>query len=161
MTATVYLGLGSNVDAAVNIASGISALRATFSNLTLSPVYRTRAVGFKGDDFLNLAAGVETDMSPLELKHWLHELEDRHGRARDVPKYSDRTLDIDILLFEDLYLISPQLEIPRAEILTAAHVLQPLADLAPDILHPSERRTIREIWDAFDDRDVGLEAVEI
>jgi 2-amino-4-hydroxy-6-hydroxymethyldihydropteridine diphosphokinase len=161
MTDTVFLGLGSNVDARVNIDSGISALRETFSNVILSPAYRTRAVGFEGEDFLNLAARVETQMSPLELKHWLHELEDRHGRERDVPKFSDRTLDIDILLFGDLHLISPLLDIPRAEILTAAHVLKPLADLAPDLIHPVECRTIGEIWDGFPGKEVELELIDL
>ena len=79
---------------------------------------------------------METPLAPLELKQALHEIEDRHGRLRDVPKYSDRTLDIDILLFNDLYLLSPELEIPRDEILTSPHVLKPLADLAPAAIGP-------------------------
>lgn len=144
-----YLGLGSNVDAPKNITSGISALSAAFGNVELSPVYQTPAFGFDGDDFINLAACVETDMSPLELKDFLHALEDRHQRDRLAPKYSDRTLDIDILLYDDLYLHGPTLQIPREEILSAAHVLKPLADLAPDLRHPVTRTTLSEIWKAF------------
>jgi 2-amino-4-hydroxy-6-hydroxymethyldihydropteridine diphosphokinase len=151
-----YLGLGSNVSAEVNIASGIAALGEAFAAVDLSPLYRAPAVGFDGSDFINLVARVETDMSPLELKRFLHALEDRHGRIRDVPKFSDRTLDIDILLYDDLYLISPELEIPRQEILTAAHVLKPLADLAPSLFHPTARRTIAELWKEFPRQDVAL-----
>ncbi len=96
-----------------------------------------RPVGFDGDDFINLVARVETELHPMELREYLRDLEDRFGRKRDVAKFSDRSLDIDILLYDDLVLLSPVLEIPRAEILKFAHVLKPLADLEPDLIHPS------------------------
>jgi len=156
-----YLGLGSNIEAEAHIAAGIAALREAFDNVVLSPIYRATAVGFSGNDFINLVARIETTLEPLELKSFLHALEDRHGRRRDVPKFSDRTLDIDILLFDDLYLLSPELEIPRNEILTAAHVLKPLADLAPDLRHPVRRQTIGELWQAFPEQDSGLVHIEL
>lgn len=155
-----YLGLGSNVDAPTNIDSGISALREAFGEVALSPAYRAPAIGFTGRDFINLVACIETEMEPLELKRFLHALEDRHGRRRNVPKFSDRTLDIDILLYDDLYLLSPELEIPRSEILSAAHVLKPLADLAPELLHPVCRRTIGELWREFPGQDTDLTLIE-
>jgi 2-amino-4-hydroxy-6-hydroxymethyldihydropteridine diphosphokinase len=158
---TVHLGLGSNIDARANIVSGIDALRETFGEVALSPIYEAAAVGFVGDDFINLAARIETEMSPLELKQYLHGLEDRHGRDRSRPKYSDRTLDIDILLYDDLWLLSPELEIPREEILTAAHVLRPLADLAPDLIHPIRRRRIAELWREFPDRNSSLRPITL
>ena len=156
-----YLGLGSNIDPRTHIASAIRALRETFAEVALSTIYRAPAVGFRGNDFLNLVARIETDLPPLDLRDWLHALEDRHGRDRSQPKYSDRTLDIDILLYDDLYLLSPKLELPRDEILTSAHVLRPLADLAPDLVHPVRRRTMAELWDAFPGEDAGLEPVEL
>ena len=156
-----YLGLGSNVDARANIRSGIGALRASFGEIALSPIYRAPAVGFAGDDFINLVARVETGLDPLELRDFLHELEDRHGRDRSQPKFSDRTLDIDILLYDDLYLLSPLLEIPREEILTAAHVLRPLADLAPDLPHPVLRRRMAELWREFPGDRSSLEAIDL
>ena len=140
------MGLGSNVNAENNIRAGISALEERFSDVSLSPAYASTAVGFEGDDFINLVARVETDLQPTELREYLRDLEDRYGRQRNVPKFSDRSLDIDILLYGDLVLLSPILEIPRAEILKFAHVLKPLADLDPDILHPSELRSLAEIW---------------
>ena len=85
-------------------------------------------------------------MQPIELRQYLRGLEDCYGRQRDVPKFSDRTLDIDILFFDDLVLLSPILEIPRAEILKFAHVLKPLTDLEPDLVHPSELRSMADIW---------------
>lgn len=161
MQSTVFLSLGSNVDARKNILSGISALRQEFSEVTLSPVYQTEAFGFEGDDFINLVARVETDLSPLALKGFLNQVEDRHERRRNVPKFSDRTLDIDILLYDDLYLLSPSLEIPRAEILTAAHVLRPLADLAPDLVHPSRRKTIGELWSQFPQKSQAMKLMAL
>jgi len=146
---TAYLGLGSNVNAHDHIAAGIAALRDTFSNVHLSPVYQSAAVGFDGDDFLNLVASIETSLEPIELKHYLNDLEDRYGRKRNVAKFSDRTLDIDILLYNDLYIISPVLQIPRPEIMSFSHVLKPLADLAPNLRHPVCRKTIAEIWQAY------------
>jgi len=158
---TAYLGLGSNIDARRNIASGIAALREEFGNVVLSPLYQTPAFGFDGADFINLAARIETDRSPLELKRFLQTLEDRYQRDRDAPKFSDRTLDIDILLYDDLYLVSPALSLPRGEILSAAHVLKPLADLAPDLLHPVCHKTMGELWDAFPQQTTKLILIEL
>jgi 2-amino-4-hydroxy-6-hydroxymethyldihydropteridine diphosphokinase len=143
---TAWLGLGSNQNAESHIRSAIAELSKQFTNIALSPAYLSTAVGFEGADFINLVARVDTDMSPLELRDYLRDLEDRFGRRRDVPKFSNRSLDIDILLYDDLVLLSPVLEIPRAEILKFAHVLKPLTDLEPDLVHPSERCSMTDIW---------------
>lgn len=148
--ATVYLGLGSNIDPERHLRAGIAALRGAFGEVALSPVYRSAAVGFEGGDFLNLAARIETSMSPRELKRWLSALEDAHGRRRDLPKFSDRTLDIDILLYGDrVNERGGGVELPRREILKYAHVLKPLADLAPELPHPLTGRTIGAHWRDF------------
>ena len=158
--ATAWLGLGSNVNADANIRAGIAELEATFDKVALSPVYGSKAIGFSGDDFINLAARVETGMPPLELRDYLRDLEDRHGRKRDVPKFSDRSLDIDILLYDDLVVYSPSLEIPRYEILKFAHVLKPLADLDPELFHPVERCTMAELWATSGLDDSALELLD-
>lgn len=145
---TAWLGLGSNQNAQAHIRAAIVELRSQFKNVALSPAYISTAVGFEGDDFINLVARVETDLSPLALRDYLRDLEDRYGRQRDVPKFSDRSLDVDILLYDDLVLFSPVLEIPRAEILKFAHVLKPLADLQPELVHPSIKRRMIDIWKA-------------
>ncbi len=156
---TAWLSLGSNVDAERNIQAAIQELSESFETIELSPAYTSTAVGFDGDDFINLVARVETEKSPLELRQYLRDLEDRYGRKRDVPKFSDRSLDIDILLYDDLVLLSPVLELPRAEITRFAHVLKPLTDLDPDLVHPTERRTMRDIWNASGLSGAGLKPV--
>jgi 2-amino-4-hydroxy-6-hydroxymethyldihydropteridine diphosphokinase len=157
---TAWLGLGSNVNANVHIRAAIQELGETFQMIELSPAYASTAVGFEGDDFINLVARVETDFSPLELRGYLRNLEDRYGRQRDVPKFSDRSLDIDILLYDDLVLYSPVLEIPRAEITKFAHVLKPLADLEPDLKHPTEQQSMADIWNSSGLNDDSLRLLE-
>jgi 2-amino-4-hydroxy-6-hydroxymethyldihydropteridine diphosphokinase len=83
------------------------------------------------------------------LDDWLHALENRHGRRRDVPRFSSRTLDVDIVLFGDQVLKGAgSLEIPRPE-LKYAFVLKPLADVAPDVMHPVLEKTIGQLWREF------------
>lgn len=157
---TVYLGLGSNQNAEANIRAGIRELYRNFDNTAISPVYRSAAVGFEGEDFLNCVARIDTELSPAQLKRWLIELEDAYGRDRSLPKFSDRTLDIDILLHDDKVGDFDGLELPRAEILKYAHVLKPMADLAPRLRHPVSGTTFADHWDAFDG-DRSLVQVEV
>lgn len=156
-----YLSLGSNLDAATNLRSAIAALRGRFGDVVLSPVYRTRAVGFDGADFLNAAAVIDSDLDPVALNDWLHALEDAHGRDRRGPRFGDRTLDIDIVLFDDLILEGRgNLRLPRPE-LRHAFVLKPLVDIAPGVVVPGDGRALAAVWAAHDDRDAPLETVAL
>jgi 2-amino-4-hydroxy-6-hydroxymethyldihydropteridine diphosphokinase len=147
--ARVYLSLGSNLEPQHHLRAAIAALRERFGDIVVSPVYRSKAVGFDGADFVNLAVGLDTDLPPAALNAWLHALEDRHGRRRDVPRYSDRTLDIDIVLYGDLVVDGPDhLQIPRNE-LQHAFVLRPIADIAPDMRHPVSGIGMAELWAMF------------
>jgi len=140
------LSLGSNLEPEKHLRAALAELRARFGAIVVSPVYRCKAVGFDGPDFLNLAVAIDTDLSPQALNDWLHALEDRHGRRRDVPRFSSRTLDIDIVLYDDLVMTGEgHLELPRPE-LKHAFVLKPLADIAPQAVHPLSRKAIAQLW---------------
>ena len=146
--ARVYLSLGSNVEPQRHLPAALDALRERFGALAVSPAYRTAAVGFDGPDFVNLAVGLDTDLSPQALDDWLHALEDRHGRRRDVPRFADRTLDLDIVFYDRQVVGGPgHLQIPRDE-LRHAFVLRPIADIAPHYVHPVSGRTMAELWAA-------------
>ncbi|HEY5804627.1 MAG TPA: 2-amino-4-hydroxy-6-hydroxymethyldihydropteridine diphosphokinase [Lysobacter sp.] len=156
-----YLSLGSNVDAINHLRAAVAALRERFGDVVLSSVYRTRAVGFDGPDFFNAAAIIETDLEPQALNRWLHALEDRHGRDRSGPRYGDRTLDIDIVLFDDRVLEGAgNLRIPRPE-LKHAFVLRPLAEIAPDVLVPGRGQTLVQLWTAHPEHGVVWESVTL
>lgn len=156
-----YLSLGSNQEPVANLSSALAALRERFGAVQVSAAYRFPAVGFDGADFVNLAAVVDTDLAPAELNAWLHALEDRHGRRRDVPRFSDRTLDIDIVLYGEQVLSgSGNLQVPRNE-LRHAFVLRPLAEIAPDALHPLAGRRLGELWRDHADYGRHFDVVEL
>jgi len=147
----VYLSLGSNLEPGQHLAAALGELQAQFGELTVSPTYIFPAVGFDGPDFWNLGVGLDTDWAPQTLNAWLHALEDRHGRRRDVPRFSSRTLDVDIVLYGNEVLRGEgNLEVPRSE-LRHAFVLKPLADIAPDLRHPVDGRTLNALWAAHPD----------
>ena len=95
MTA-IYLSLGSNVNRHKNITAGLDALATLFGELKISSVYESKSVGFDGSNFFNLVVGAETSLSIIELSEILKRVEDNNGRKRNGPKFSPRTLDIDI-----------------------------------------------------------------
>ncbi len=156
-----YLSLGSNLDPVHHLRQAVDELRDRFGAIELSPVYRTRAVGFDGKDFLNAAAIIQTDLTPVALHDWLHALEDAHLRDRSGPRYGDRTLDIDIVLFDDCEMTGPgNLRIPRPD-LVHAFVLRPLADIAPAVVVPGDGRTLATLWAAHPDCAAVLETVDL
>jgi 2-amino-4-hydroxy-6-hydroxymethyldihydropteridine diphosphokinase len=161
VSATVYVSLGSNVDREKNILLAVRDMRRVFGNLVLSPVYESVAVGFDGDDFLNLVAGFETDSSVHEVVHELREIEDRLGRVRSLPRFSHRSIDLDILTFDALELDEPGIQIPRHEIRLNAFVLRPLQDLAPETLHPLAGKSYRELWRLMESEAVHTEIFDL
>ncbi len=159
-----YLSLGSNLDPERNLRSAIAALHERFGDLSLSPVYRTTAIGFDGPDFLNAAAVIESDLDPQTLNDWLHALEDAHGRDRSGPRFGDRPLDIDIVFYDDRILSGPGnpgsgpgqvLRIPRPE-LRHAFVLKPLTDIAAAFVDPATGKTLAELWASSPERDRAM-----
>lgn len=148
----VYLGLGANIDPETCLRAGIAALRETFQQVRLSPVYQTQAIGIDGPDFLNMVVEIDCHLPLTDLRHWIKDIETKHGRERDLPQPSCHRLDMDVLLFGDL--VDEGQNLPRKDILDRAYVLQPLADLAPDLVYPGGRQTIAAMWRDYDLKQV-------
>ena len=144
-----YLGLGSNINALNNIEKAKQALSKSFDDVRFSKTYESEAVGFEGDNFLNLVAEIKVAHSLKNLIKKLKLIEDELGRIREGEKFSSRHIDIDILLFGDLKCEQPII-LPREEIRQNAYVLWPLSDLAPDLIEPGGELSYRQLWLAYD-----------
>lgn len=134
--ARVFLGLGSNIEAEVNLRAGIQRLADDVSLLVESPWYRSPAVGFDGPDFINLVVEVAFNGTVGELNQRLKTIEAEFGRAADAVKFSSRALDIDILMFGELSGDVNGLQLPRDDIRRYAFVIQPLLDISPAATDP-------------------------
>ena len=159
MTA-IYLSLGSNVNRHKNIVAALDALSAVFGELQISSVYESKSVGFDGSNFFNLVVGAETLLSIAELSEKLKRIEDDNGRKRNGPKFSPRTLDIDILTYGDFVGVESGVELPRAEITKNAFVLLPLAEIAPQLLHPQLQKSYQQLWSEYDQYSQSLWSID-
>lgn len=155
----VYISIGSNIERYRHVTAALDALNAWFGELVISPVYESESVGFAGSDFLNLVVSIETGLTVGELSRRFKQLEADNGRTRSAPKFSPRTLDLDILTYDDTAGTMDGVELPRAEILNNAFVLRPLADIAGDELHPVCRQSYRQLWHSYQ-RDQKLWPVD-
>jgi 2-amino-4-hydroxy-6-hydroxymethyldihydropteridine diphosphokinase len=143
--ARIFLSIGSNIEPELNLKSCASSLACHFTNPVWSPLYRSAAVGMVGDDFLNAMVMIHTEQSIESIYQLLKKIEDCHGRIRSTNKFTNRTLDIDLLLYNDAVMDTPNITLPSSEIITAAYVLIPLVDLAPDDMHPVTGKSYQDI----------------
>ena len=148
--ARAYVSVGTNIDRERNVASGLAALAGEYGGLQQSSTFESQAVGFPGDLFYNLVVAFETTQSPQQVAALLNRVEDAHGRDRRGGKFSNRSLDLDLLLYDDLVVDEPGLVLPRPEILDYAFVLRPLAEIAGDRKHPVTGESFAAIWEQFD-----------
>ncbi len=158
--ARVYVSIGSNIEREHNVRSAIDMLGEHYRNLQQSRVYETEAVGFEGDHFYNLVVAFDAEETPQQVADYMHEVEDAHGRVRGGEKFAPRTLDLDLLLYDDLVLDEGKLQLPRDEIDKYAFVLRPLAEMVPDLRHPVSGKSYAELWAAFDADSQPLWPVE-
>src|SRR5690349_12558600 len=145
----VYVAAGSNVEPEKNLARALDEIEQAFGDVAISPAYRNQAVGFTGEDFINLVVGFRTDDPPVQVKETLERIELSCGRARNAPKWAPRTMDLDILMYDQLVSDQPGLLLPRPDLLRRAFMLKPLVDIAPGLLHPTQHRTMAELWAQF------------
>ncbi|MDO9168227.1 MAG: 2-amino-4-hydroxy-6-hydroxymethyldihydropteridine diphosphokinase [Methylobacter sp.] len=154
-----YISIGSNIDKDKYIPASLSALEQVFGELTISSIYETEAVGFTGDVFYNLVVGFDSDLEVKTVAKQLRQIELDNGRTRDSRKFAARTLDLDLILYGDLVINDGRLQIPRDEIEHYAFVLEPLAEIAPDLKHPISQLCYAELWEQFDKTDLKQKLV--
>jgi 2-amino-4-hydroxy-6-hydroxymethyldihydropteridine diphosphokinase len=142
----IFLGIGSNLESEKHINSCINYFKASFKDCIISPIYQSPSYGFIGNDFYNLVIAINTHFELYKFKQWIMRLEDIHGRDRSQQRYSNRTLDIDILLYNDLLVNTEELILPRPELLRQDYILKPMVDIAASLLHPSTRKSFLFHW---------------
>lgn len=145
----VSLSLGSNIDRFRHLNTGLDALEQAFGELITSPVYESAAVGFEGSAFLNSIAIIKTELSLPEVVQILKAIEDANGRDRNGPKFSARTLDIDVVTYGEHFGLLHGIELPRAELFKNAFVLKPMADVWPNRRIPGQQETYQQLWQAY------------
>jgi 2-amino-4-hydroxy-6-hydroxymethyldihydropteridine diphosphokinase len=148
---TAYLSLGSNLgDREAHLREAIHRLNGLGRVLTVSSVYETEPVEVAEEQpwFLNCAVALETDLGPEELLEAILSLEQAMGRRRTGPK-APRTIDIDIVFYSDLVLNLPDLTVPHPALHQRRFVLEPLAEIAPALLHPVFKRSVEDILAAL------------
>ena len=159
--AQVFVSVGSNVEPERHSREAVRLLREKFGKIVVSPVYETEAVGFDGDDFLNFVVKFSTNRDVRSVDSVLDEIEERCGRDPNSPRFAPRTLDLDLLLFDDVVMNSGDLRLPRREILKFAFVLAPLADVASGVRHPETGKTFADHWRQFDAGDQRCKRVAL
>jgi 2-amino-4-hydroxy-6-hydroxymethyldihydropteridine diphosphokinase len=160
MTA-VYVAAGSNVEPERNLARACAQIVQQWPDARFSRAYRNVAVGFEGPDFINLVLGFTTDQPLAEVLAQLHAIEIACGRPRNAPKWASRTMDLDILLYGDLIEKTAQYTVPRPDLIRRPFMLGPMAEIAPDVMHPVAHKTIAELWREFDRGAHALTPVEL
>lgn len=155
----IYLGLGSNIgDSLDTLKKAIISLSKAVDKIESSSVYKSSPMYLqKQADFYNLVVKGQTQLNPLELLAFTQSIESDYGRNRESEiKKGPRTLDIDILLYNDFFLDTPELKIPHPGILERAFVLKPLLELAPDLEHPIIRKKLKDFLEAVSTQGIYL-----
>ena len=157
MSHIVYLALGTNLgDRSTNLRAAFKAMSPEIKVIVESKVYETPPWGYEDQPaFLNMAVKGETVLKPESLLKRLKQLEVQLGREQSF-RWGPRLIDIDILFYDDLILESESLTIPHPRLHERAFVLVPLADIAPDFVHPVLKETIKELSVRVDTDDIHL-----
>jgi 2-amino-4-hydroxy-6-hydroxymethyldihydropteridine diphosphokinase len=158
MPTDAYIGVGSNIDPERNVRAALVELERRIGPIESSSAWRNPPVGFEGDDFLNLVFRTQTALAPAEIEAILNDIECAAGRVRDGRGPGPRSLDLDLLLYGSL--VDPLLRLPHPDLLSYGFVLCPLAELAPDLVHPITGTRIKDEWLAMERGATQLERTE-
>lgn len=152
----IYIAIGSNIEPEKHVPAALSALDAAYGPLVCSLLYRSPPVGFEGPDFVNCVVRGRTDAAPALLREHLKTLELLAGRAHSG-RFATRELDLDLLLYGREVIEDDGFVVPRPDILDYAFVLHPLAEIAPDLIHPATGRSFAWHWKHFEGEKIALE----
>ena len=142
---TIFVSIGSNIDAESNMLLVKEHLNLLFE-VTYSGTYQTPAEGFTGEDFLNSVCKFKSDKKPNEIRRTLKSIEEKMGRTISQKGMSNRVIDLDLILYGDMLINEDGLEIPSSDIENYKFVLEPLAEIAPDYIHPMLKKTYKELF---------------
>ena len=142
---TIFVSIGSNIDAESNMLLVKEHLNLLFE-VTYSGTYQTPAEGFTGEDFLNSVCKFKSDKKPHEIRRTLKSIEEKMGRTISQKGMSNRVIDLDLILYGDMLINEDGLEIPSSDIENYKFVLEPLAEIAPDYIHPMLKKTYKELF---------------
>lgn len=148
--ARVLVSVGSNMEPERNLALAAREMNGEFDSVRFSAAYRNAAVGFEGPDFINCVVEFRTTLVPRELVERLRRIEELCGRPRHAPKWAPRSMDLDLLTYDELVLDDEDIKLPRPDLVKRVYMLGPAAELAPDVKHPVLGKTLGELWSAFD-----------
>jgi 2-amino-4-hydroxy-6-hydroxymethyldihydropteridine diphosphokinase len=142
----VAVSIGSNLERERNVRDALVALAKTFGKLSRSPVYESAAYGFKGSPFYNLVVVFKTPLDVRAVREKIQAIENQQGRELGENRSGSRTLDLDLLLYDDVVFHDQSLDVPRQEIFEHSYILKPLADLLPSTPHPLTGEPFADIW---------------
>jgi 2-amino-4-hydroxy-6-hydroxymethyldihydropteridine diphosphokinase len=146
----IFIAAGSNVDPEKHLAKACFEIRRHWHDAVFSRAYRNVAVGFDGPDFINLVLGFTTPQPLDAVIARLRAIETQCGRPRFAPKWASRTMDLDVLLYGDLVEKTDEYTLPRPDLLKRPYMLGPMAEIAPEVVHPTAHKTIGLLWKEFD-----------
>ncbi|MDP2560740.1 2-amino-4-hydroxy-6-hydroxymethyldihydropteridine diphosphokinase [Psychrobium sp. 1_MG-2023] len=155
----IYISIGSNIERTHHVRQGIAAIKAICDEFTVSAVYESESVGFDGSNFYNLVCGGITALSVEQVTSLLRQIEVDNGRDRTAKKFSSRTLDLDLLIYDDLIIDVPA-QLPRDEIDKNAFVLWPLAEIAPNAVHPVLKQSYAQLWANYEKEQQSLWTID-
>ncbi|MBT3506596.1 MAG: 2-amino-4-hydroxy-6-hydroxymethyldihydropteridine diphosphokinase [Methylococcales bacterium] len=155
-----HISIGSNIKKEKNIPSCLIALEKELGTLKTSSTYETEPVGFTGANFFNLIAVFNSELPVKTIGKTLKRIEKEHGRVHGGNKFEARTLDLDLILYGNLILSEGRLQIPRNEITRYAFVLEPLAEISPNLRHPETNIEYAELWENFDKSDLKQHKID-